>query len=154
MKLEPVLNREMVDDVVKYFATVSDTENEQTLRNFKLGDILRAPHLIGIACHPGILTVVAAYLKTVPTIIDLCAWWSDPTDSVPFGAQIPHRDRDDFRFCKLFVYLTDVGPDDGPHTFLPMSHSRAGMLELCKAYNVDPELINQAFEVNSRMPGR
>ncbi len=150
VNLSPLLSGDLANETIQYFTNISEFERDQTLRYFKISDILKAPHLLGIACHPTLWTLIAAYLKTAPTIIDLCAWWSDPRDNVPFGAQIPHRDRDDFRFCKLFVYLTDVGPEDGPHTYLPRSHSLAGMQELCNAHNVDSRLIPQAFDVNSR----
>ena len=43
------------------------------------------------------------------------------------GAQVFHRDRDEFRACKLFVYLTDVGPEDGPHVFVRGSHDPANL---------------------------
>lgn len=33
-----------------------------------------------------------------------------------------HRDYDDFKFVSLITYLTDVGPENGPHVFWPGTH--------------------------------
>jgi len=43
-----------------------------------------------------------------------------------------HRDTDDFRFLTLFIYLTEVGLDGGPHQVIPGSHSLEGMHELVR----------------------
>lgn len=150
VNLESQLGGAEIEAITGHLNGIAEWDLEETLRHFKLPDILRAPHLLDLACNPSILRLVAAYLQTAPTIIDLCAWWSDPTPSPPFGAQIPHRDRDDFRFCKLFLYLTEVGPEDGPHMFLPGSHSRKGMVALCEKHKVDQSYVNKAFAKVSR----
>lgn len=49
------------------------------------------------------------------------------------NVQFFHRDTDDWRFLTLFLYLTDVGPDGGPHEVIPASHSIDGMKKLLKS---------------------
>ena len=53
-------------------------------------------------------------------------WWSFPRPSSveekSKAAQIFHRDLDDFKFAKFFIYLTDVEQDDGPHVYVKKSH--------------------------------
>jgi hypothetical protein len=39
-----------------------------------------------------------------------------------------HRDPDDWRFFKLFVYLTDVDDHSGPHEFIAGSHRSSGRI--------------------------
>ena len=48
------------------------------------------------------------------------------------NVQYFHRDTDDFRFLTLFIYLTDVGLDGGPHQVIPGSHTLEGMRELVR----------------------
>ena len=40
------------------------------------------------------------------------------------AAQRFHADLDRLRFVKFFAYLTDVGPDQGPHVYVRGSHRR------------------------------
>lgn len=148
--LKSSLSEDAVKDITSYFSNVTETEQDKTLTYYKIPDIFHAPHLLDIACDPEILAAVGSYLNVAPTILDLSAWWTRPVDTIQIPAQVPHRDRDDFKFCKLFVYLTDVGPDDGPHLFLPGSHTKMGMEALCRRRGVDLNLIKNAFETNSR----
>lgn len=77
---------------------------------------------VEIANDPQILSAVSAYLGCRPTIDDILAWWSLPGRAAPREEQFFHRDRDSIRFVKLFVYLSDVGEQDGPHIFVRGSH--------------------------------
>ncbi|MCU1279963.1 MAG: uncharacterized protein JWM53_3509 [bacterium] len=96
--------------------------------------ILAAPHLLRLANDPTLLGIAARYLGCRPTISNLSLWWSFPDRDAPKEAQLYHRDRDDWRFCKLFVYLTDVDDDNGPHVFVEGSHRSARVSELKKRY--------------------
>lgn len=84
-------------------------------------DILQAPYLLSIANRPDILAIVEGLLGCKPTLGYLAAWWSYHTEKGAQQAEHFHRDVDDWRFVKLFIYLTDVGPNNGPHIYV--SHS-------------------------------
>lgn len=85
--------------------------------------VLSCPHALAIANNPKIISAMEAVLGCKPTIGYMTAWWSVPTaDGVARNAENFHRDVDDLKFIKLFVYLTDVGPDNGPHEFIRGSH--------------------------------
>ena len=49
------------------------------------------------------------------------AFLSFPIDGAQ-GSQLWHRDRDDFKELKMFIYCSDVDYETGPHAFLPCSH--------------------------------
>lgn len=88
-------------------------------------DVAQCTELATLANHPQILGVVAAYLGATPTIAGLQVWWtlghaSNATELA--RDDMFHRDVDDLRFIKLFMYLTDVGPENGVHSFVPTSH--------------------------------
>jgi hypothetical protein len=77
-----------------------------------------APHLFALANRPDILETVARYLGCRPTLGYMTAWWSYRTFVGPQHAENFHRDVDDWKFLKLFAYLTDVGPENGPHVYV------------------------------------
>ena len=58
-------------------------------------------------------------------INDLMAfWWSAPQKVASSeAAQLFHYDLDRQKFLKIFFYLTDVGPDNGPHCYVRGSHA-------------------------------
>ena len=79
---------------------------------------LSCPHLAAIGADQEILSLVSQYLGAPPTILTYAAWWSFGGYGKPQGSQFFHVDRDDYKFCKLFVYLTDVDETAGPHTYM------------------------------------
>ncbi|MBM3546393.1 MAG: phytanoyl-CoA dioxygenase family protein [Alphaproteobacteria bacterium] len=92
--------------------------------------IVGAPHLLALANRRDIVELAAARLGCWPTLYSLHGWWSFGGRPQPARyAQTFHRDADDYRFCTLFVYLTDVGAEDGPHQFIRASHSLEGVRE-------------------------
>ncbi len=66
----------------------------------------------------------AMWLGAPPVVMDVTAWVSR-AGSPPEAAQVWHRDVDDWRAMKLFMYLTDVTPDTGPHEYIAGSARRA-----------------------------
>jgi hypothetical protein len=80
--------------------------------------ILECPYLLELANDPRILALAEKFLGAKPTISNLSFWWSLSGRSKPKAAQLFHRDVDDIKFCKLFVYLTDVDLKTGPHVFV------------------------------------
>jgi hypothetical protein len=86
--------------------------------------VLSCPHALEIANNPKILAAMEAELGCKPTIGYMTAWWSVPTaDGIALHAENFHRDVDDVKFIKLFVYLTDVDLENGPHDFIRGSHA-------------------------------
>ena len=90
---------------------------------YRLPDIIQAPYLIELANRDDILSLMEAYLGCVPSIYSMNAFWTfpDPPALIP-GLQTYHRDHDDFRFCTMFVFLTDTAPGDGAHFYVRGSH--------------------------------
>lgn len=90
--------------------------------SYSTADVMAAPHLVELANHPKILAAAQDYLGCLPTLYSIHAWWSFPGHGKAPVAQEFHRDRDDFKFCTLFAYLTDVGERNSPHVFIRRSH--------------------------------
>ena len=110
--------------------------------NFHRNDLVGNKSIMDIANDPGVLRVVQDFLGAKPTISNVNMWWSIAGKSQAKDAQLFHRDVDDVKFCKLFLYLTDVSLDSGPHTYVKGSSSTN---KLTKIRRYQDEEIEKAF---------
>jgi hypothetical protein len=92
------------------------------LADYHLRDVVNCPHILDLANSPLLLGLAEQYIGCSPTISALGLRWSFPKQSGESSLQAFHRDADDWRFFKVMVYLTDVGPDDGPHMYAIGTH--------------------------------
>jgi hypothetical protein len=93
--------------------------------------LLRTPGLVDVLNHPAIVDFIELYLGCVPTLYSVNGWWSFPARSPQrVNVQFFHRDNDDWRFCTLFLYLTDVDQRTGPHQIILGSHTLPGTTAL------------------------
>lgn len=91
---------------------------------------------VRFALQAGIVSVLAEYLGELPRLMDVLLTYSLPTEQALSYSQLWHRDHDDVRTLKVFVYLTDVlEAGDGPFTFL-----------------VGPESDRVGFTLRSHLP--
>ncbi len=93
---------------------------------FHADQLFTDPVVQSIATDPYFLSIAQAYLGFNPVQDLLSMWWSAPGDAAlqSRAAQLYHFDMDRFKFVKFFVYLTDVGTDNGPHCYVRGSHLR------------------------------
>jgi hypothetical protein len=123
-----------------------DIPAETHVANFRRNDLVTNEAILKIANDPGILKIVQDFLGAVPTISNINMWWSMAGKSKAKDAQLFHRDVDDLKFCKLFIYLTDVGPNDGPHTYVKGSSATN---KLTKIRRYEDAEIEDAFGKDS-----
>jgi hypothetical protein len=100
-------------------------------------DIVQSVAMQGLMADPSILAVAEAYLKTLPVLSGVNLWFSPAYGNAPGeeAAQEFHFDFDPPPIWLLFfVYLSDVGPDNGPHIFVRGTHKpgKKGMAALLK----------------------
>ena len=85
-----------------------------------------SPDMQDYTSDPALALIAARYLGQ-PVIQDQTAlWWTTTKGSADaaLNAWMFHQDRDRLSFLKFFVYLTDVGPDNGPHTVIQGTHKQ------------------------------
>jgi len=106
--------------------------------DFAMNDVLANPDVQALLCDLSILSVAQAYLRARPVADVLALWWSTGFNAKPSkaAAQYFHFDMDRIRWLKFFIYLTDVGPDTGPHVFVAGSHRTGG---------IPPRLLEQGY---------
>lgn len=122
LRVMPAVKREKINEVVKALVKEGPTVHEPVISRWSVDFILAQPVFAEIALRADIITEAAMHIGAWPKIIDVSVWQTNPGDGGDPAAQKWHRDLDDWRACKLFVYLTDVGPKQGPHMFVPGSH--------------------------------
>jgi ectoine hydroxylase-related dioxygenase (phytanoyl-CoA dioxygenase family) len=93
-------------------------------------DSVNIPHLWELANDPKILSIVEDRFGAKPTISLLSAWWvfhSFDTEANASEVHVNkpgefHRDIDDWSQVRLYIGLTDVDEDAGPHAYIKSSH--------------------------------
>jgi len=97
--------------------------------DFKSYDLLRNPDVQNLIADLSFADLAQSYLGARPTIDALSMWWSTDYSDQPDAqaAQFFHFDMDRPKWLKFFIYLTDVNPDNGPHSFVVGSHRSGGI---------------------------
>ncbi|NCJ07078.1 hypothetical protein GS597_11275 [Synechococcales cyanobacterium C] len=134
---------------IPYDFLLENAPKNANLAEYHQKDLLSCKHIVNIANHPFLLNIVSRYLECKPTISNVNVIWSFPGDKLkPQAAQNYHRDVDDWKFLKLFVYLTDVETDSGPHCFVQGSHKYLGFTKIGR---ISDHVINSTFEDSKKL---
>jgi hypothetical protein len=86
--------------------------------------LLALPESQQLVLDPGFFQVAQSYLGCEPIFDLVSLWWTARHQAEPSSAsaQLFHFDMDRLHFLKFFVYLTDVGPGNGPHCYVKGTH--------------------------------
>ncbi|UGQ46194.1 phytanoyl-CoA dioxygenase family protein [Massilia endophytica] len=142
--LGALFSREQCEDIQRYFAdkVLTDRHDERTrftidavpdtvrLGEYSLRDIVACPHILALANSETLLSLAERYIGCKPTISQLGVRWSFPKPDGRSDLQTFHRDSEDWRYFKVLVYLTDVGPGEGPHVYVRGTHRTRAPLRL------------------------
>lgn len=91
---------------------------------FSERDLLANRTIRGLVFDQALLAVAQEYLGCKPIFTQVNMWWSAPFgEASSKAAQLYHYDSDWIKFIKFFIYLSDVGPDNGPHCYVRGSNS-------------------------------
>ena len=72
---------------------------------------------------PVLINIAGEYLGAEPIFDFIAMWWStDSKNKNEDAAQEYHFDLDRPKWIKIFIYLTDVNNDNGPHCYISGSH--------------------------------
>lgn len=134
--------------VSKTLFALRDRPRAVFIANYEFDAVIRCTPLLQLACDRKIIAAVEAYIGCTPTIAAFAAWHTFP-GQVDAPAEMFHRDRDCFSFVKLFVYLSEVDAQAGPHEFIQYSHNADSLQADFKSRGLQVELP-RLFEGNSR----
>ena len=87
-------------------------------------------NILTLICDPSLHAIVWKYMDCPAMLTHVKVQYISGV--VPNGNETCfHRDRDDFRQVKLFVYLSDVDVNCHPHEFISDTHLKQYSFELC-----------------------
>ena len=81
-------------------------------------DLQTYPAFLDVALEHELLRVLTKTAGLVPHLEDVEVMVSNPVSGNLSASQLWHRDVNDKVILKLFIYLNDVGPENGPFTFM------------------------------------
>lgn len=90
--------------------------------------LLKSKTILNIFVNPKILSLIQSYLGCFPTLYSFNCVWSK-FNGQEYRTQNIHRDFDDFKFLALFVILTDIDDNNGPHVFYPKTQDGSEISE-------------------------
>ena len=101
-----------------------DPKNKNSnIYKFKPNDIIQNQWVHERIMDPVLINIAGTYLGADPIFDFAAMWWS--TDSKlqkEDAAQEYHFDLDRPKWLKIFIYLTDVNKDNGPHCYISGTH--------------------------------
>jgi len=114
---------EEVEAVVRGTGGDADRQKEFLVHLVSYPDGMPADDaLLKLALDTKLLEIVASHLGLWPCLHSVGAWLNYPTDAPPELSQLWHRDPEDLKLIKVFVYLIDVDARCGPFTYIPRTH--------------------------------
>lgn len=119
-----------LDNKDNLIVDLNNVDVSTQLANYKREDLVQISEIIQIANDSKILNAVSNYFGVKPTISNINCWWSFGDRKEAKEAQFFHRDLDDYKFLKIFFYLTDVNIQNGPHIFVKGSHKQNKLIQL------------------------
>lgn len=108
--------------------TIDTVPENVHVAEYATDHLLRSSDIVALMCNQTLIDIATLYLGCKPTISNVSVWWSLPADGTAQEAENYHRDVDDWRFLKFFLYLTDVTDTSGPHRYVAGSHRSSSFL--------------------------
>ncbi len=91
---------------------------------FDMNDLLNNEDVQKIMMDPVFINIARNYLGSEPIFDFPTMWWSTSIlkEASVEAAQLYHFDLDRIKWLKLFLFLTDVDDEHGPHAYIQSSH--------------------------------
>ncbi|OHA24449.1 MAG: hypothetical protein A3D50_01470 [Candidatus Taylorbacteria bacterium RIFCSPHIGHO2_02_FULL_44_12] len=91
---------------------------------FDVIDLINNRDIQDLVMDPVLINIARNYIGSEPIFDFPAMWWSTTflKQASSEAAQLYHFDMDRIKWLKLFVYLTDVTPETGPHRYIRGSH--------------------------------
>lgn len=117
---------------------IFDPEDKKSnIYKFNPNDIINNHWVQHLIMDPVLINIAGFYLGSNPIFDFAAMWWStDLKEKKEDGAQEYHFDLDRPKWLKIFIYLTDVNKDNGPHCYISGTH---------KVGNKPQEILNKGY---------
>ena len=161
LKIENLFTNSQLDEITNYLS--KDIELEPIYgfdKKFKISNLpsnvktgyfptdylINCPHVLSGANNESLQLILENYFQCKFKLDWIWAWWSFPSNQI-IGPQLFHRDYESMNFIKVFVYLSDVGENSGPHEIIKGSHK---INKLYKRERFEDEIVFKSFDINKK----
>jgi hypothetical protein len=100
------------------FYLKKERKKDTLMGYIKTENLFKIEEILKLVNHEDIVKMAEHKLGTKAIFDNIWCWWSFKNQSVPLGSQNFHRDYNSINFVKLFVYLSNVDSESGPHIFV------------------------------------
>ncbi len=128
---------------------IYDPQNPTSeIYRFDILDLINNPEIQELIMDPALINVARNYLGCEPIFDFPAMWWSTAflKEASSEAAQLYHFDLDRIKWLKIFIYLSDVTPENGPHCYIRGSHAPGAkpkeLLDRGYARIPDADLLN------------
>lgn len=136
----------------KHIKQVFDPETaDAQVYKYDESELLELPGVQTLISDPFFQAISAEYINANPILCSVNSWYSAKQiqNKDDHGGQLFHFDMSRAKWLNFFIYLSDVGPDDGPHCFVRKSHlyqNKKAKRLLKRGYSrISDEDIRQAY---------
>lgn len=116
----PALTAPLYDKKIIY-----DEKNPiSEIYRFDMQDLANNPDIQNLIMDESLINIARNYLESEPIFDFPAMWWSTCflKEASSEAAQLYHFDMDRIKWLKIFIYLNDVTPENGPHSYIKGSH--------------------------------
>lgn len=147
-KLSTDLCKKIYDFALNTPATVPPAYDKKVVYNpdkplaeiyrFDMQDLINHSDFQDLIMDPVLVNIARNYLECEPIFDFPALWWTAAFSKDPSheAAQLYHFDMDRIKWLKIFFYINDVNPENGPHCYVKGSH---------KAGNKPMELLKRGY---------
>lgn len=112
-------------------------DKKSNIYKFIPNDLIQNRLVQDLIMDPVLINIAGTYLGANPIFDFAAMWWStDSKTKNEDAAQEYHFDLDRPKWLKIFIYLTDVNKDNGPHCYISGTH---------KVGNKPQEILNRGY---------
>jgi hypothetical protein len=141
-------------DAPKLIKTIDPSQPKSVSAYAVTEDVMGSPQFLKLMDDPLMVYLASACMQAAVGPIDATLWYSFPSPSQTASsesAQLFHFDLDTLKWLKVFYYLGDVGPENGPHTYVKGTHVPGAK---------DPSLLTMGYaritdeQIDAAHPGK
>jgi hypothetical protein len=113
--------------------------------------LVETEHFQQLITEPLFVNMASTYLGCTPILCSVNLWWSPVSNDAPNSesAQLYHFDMSRAKWINVFIYITDVDTESGPHCVVKGSHKNDGKRQklLQRGYaRISDEEMNEVYD--------
>ena len=132
---------------------IKNVPNYVKLGRHTILDNLRCPHMLELITNDKVINLASSFLGSPATLTNLLPMWSFKSHhDEPINMQLFHRDAEDYKFIKIFIFLSDVQKGNGEQVYIKGTSNMKNLpIELYKIERYPNQLINRHLDLKKHL---